>query len=141
MIRKPYVRILLILFFFVGCSKSPPPKVVLPERAAEIRLGQSQKQDILNIFGLPHEIMQQELNNVGEVEYWIYYKGRGKSKTYVIIPFPIADVGSYTLWGGATPQVSPEKDEQIAVAVAFDVNGIVVDVSRSNGGAEHETHP
>ena len=69
---KHYIYLFLIIFFFIlnGCQLQEPHKnhgiVFLENRSNKLKINESNKNDVINIFGQPHTI---SINNNNE---WVY---------------------------------------------------------------------
>lgn len=118
----------VFIFFFVlqGCSSIA--KETKQEQVSRIEIGKSTREDVLAILGLPHKRELKAVEGDKKIEFWIYYKGRGRS----IYTIPYGDIEFTT--GGRSYlaiyllDVQDKERENIAAILAFDEQGIVLDL-------------
>jgi hypothetical protein len=90
---------------------------------AEIEIGKSTRDDVLNILGLPNRT-ERMVFEANKYELWIYYKGKGKRTFGVVGAGPIG--GAW--WIIFSRDITIDDRKSIATVVAFNETGTVVDV-------------
>ncbi len=127
------LAVLVPVFVLTGCS-SLPPKIASPERIARLEVNKSTKEDVLAVMGLPHRREVKTTEGAEAVEYWIYFKGRGKGRTRIFLPVGPFDVGAYTVTAILPVDVSNGERRNLAAIIGFNKDGLVV--SLLTGGTE-----
>jgi len=118
----------IFIFFSVlqGCSSIA--KEIKQEQVSRIEIGKSTRDDVLAILGLPHKRELKAVEGDKKLEFWTYYKGRGRS----IYTMPYGTVE--TTPGGPSylsiylVNVQDKERENIAAILAFDEQGLVLDL-------------
>lgn len=125
-------------FLFLCCLLSPllllegctsVAKQTDPSKLSPIEAGKSNKNDILNILGLPNKREVKVLEGK-EIEFWVYYKGGGKRS--ISVPFiptgQSIDLPNAEYIMGFSAEFQAGEDANIAAIIAFDKRGVVVDM-------------
>ncbi len=124
----------LVLTPFTACTAIPPPnpKIATLERIAQIQINKSSKDDVLSYLGLPHKRQVHRVDVLGEVEYWIYFRGRGE-KVSVYFDTVTKRIDIFTINYAYISSVLTDKElKEIAVVIAFNEQGRVIDVVTDN---------
>ncbi len=134
MLRGSKIRYLFLFFLFGplllsgGCTSVA--KKADPGELSAIEAGKSNKNDVLKILGLPNKREVKALESGKEIEYWIYYKGSGKRS--ISVPFiptgQSIDLPNAEYMIGLTAEFQDVKAADIAAIIAFDKEGVVVDM-------------
>ena len=118
-------NLLAVLLASQGCSSIA--KRVEDEQVANIEIGKSTRDDVLNILGLPNRT-ERRVFEADKLELWIYYKGRGKRTFGIVVPVPI--VGT-AWWDVFSRNITVDERNKMATVVAFNETGTVVDVKEN----------
>jgi len=126
--RKMLYNLLVILIVSQGCALTSIEKRTEDEQVATIVIGQSTKNEVLDILGLPNRTEQMGAQEE-QLDIWVYYKGKGRRTFAVLIPVPIpVVVVARNWWLTFDGNITIEEKNKIAVVVAFNESGIAVDV-------------
>lgn len=117
-----------------GGQAEVSPKLVTPEKLAQLHAGQSTRADVLRTLGLPHERELEVLASGGTREYWYYAKGRGKVQTMIggqggLIPISQTQSEVVTVcatWHRPRPG---EAARAVGVIITFNQQGIVEELA------------
>jgi len=96
------------------------------EQISGIEIGKSTKNDILALLGLPNKRELKSFEGHENLEYWIYYKGRGRSSLFIPTGVVPAGIPGYTAVFFGNIPISERKD--IAAILVFNDRGILVDL-------------
>lgn len=122
------LNLLVILLVSQGCALTSMEKRTEDEQVATIVIGQSTKNEVLDILGLPNRTEQLSAQEE-QLDVWVYYKGKGRRTFAVLIPVPIpVVVVAMNWWLTFDGNITIEEKNKIAVVVAFNESGIAVDV-------------
>ena len=122
-------NILVILLVSQGCSSIA--KHIDDEQVARIEIGQSSRDEVLNMLGLPSRTERRAFQGE-ELELWIYDKGKGIRTYGIVIPAPIVNTAWWVLF---TNSITVDEREALATVVAFNEAGTVVDVKENADAA------
>ena len=131
-------NLLAVLLASQGCTSIA--KKVEDEQVAEIEIGKSTRDDVLNILGLPNKTERMVFEG-DKLEFWIYHKGRDKrsfkykegKRTFHLVGTSSADVAvSAIFYLVSAPKFKVEEINKMATIVAFDERGTVVDVKEED---------
>ena len=135
MLRGSNIRYLLLCCSFsplllLGACSSVAKKTD-PSKLSPIEAGKSDKNDVLKILGLPNKREVKVFNEGSEeVEFWIYFKGRGRRS--ISVPFvptgQSIDLPRAEYIMGFSAEFQTAEKAEIAAVVAFDRQGVVVDM-------------
>lgn len=122
-----YFGVFLFFSLLQGCSSVA--KETKPEQVSRIEIGKSTKEDVLATLGLPHKREIKILEGDKKIEFWIYYKGSGRSTIFTpmlgtVEPTP----GRPGYIGVYFTNIQDIERENIAAILVFDDRGLVVDL-------------
>jgi outer membrane protein assembly factor BamE (lipoprotein component of BamABCDE complex) len=119
-----WARVVLNVFFCLlyGCATSGNPAIQDPTILSQIKIGQSNKGDVLRLLGKPTMTSTTQLNSV-QHEIWAY--GYAKHETNPLIYVPI--IGLFAMAAGGLGET-----QSAGFSVYFNKQGIVQTVSNSN---------
>lgn len=101
-------------------------KEIKSEQVAKIEIGKSTKEDVLAILGLPHKRELKTIEGDKKLEFWIYFKGSGRSTVFMLTGEAPEDIPRYaTIFFSNTP-ISERKG--IMAIVVFNEHEKVVDL-------------
>ncbi len=131
--KRPAGGGLILAFALVlsGCALPQKPKIASPERIARIEVNKYTKEDVLGILGLPHDRVAPNAGAGHDIDYWLYYRGRGEIYRVVIVPVPVGGVPvseTLKLIPSLLIRLPVEQRRRIACIIAFDSANRVVEV-------------